>query len=224
MRNIRTCPHRICVRIFNDVIGKICRKDVRIILCGQVQIGGIQVTDNRLAALLKGGDEGVIYIIADRFSGYVMTVIRNLAGSALSPQDMEELCSDVFFKLWQHRDGLDVSLGLKPYLSVCARNAVKNRLRSLKAPAGDIDDIDIPSGLSVEHTAELHEMTEQLKNALAELSEGEREAFLRYFFYGEKTAQIAAAMGITEGTVRSKLSRTRAKLKDYLMQRGFDYV
>lgn len=182
------------------------------------------MTDNELTAQLKSGDESVVYIIADRFSGYVMTVIRNLAGRALSPQDMEELCSDVFFRLWQHREGLEESMGLKPYLSVCARNAVKNRLRSLKAPTEDIDEIDIPSGLTVERMAELHEMTLHLKNALAELSDSEREAFLRYFFYGEKTAQIAAAMGITEGAARSKLSRTRAKLKDYLMQRGFDYV
>ena len=135
----------------------------------QHNIGGIRVTDTELIALLKGGGENAIYMIADGFSGYVMTVIRNLAGRALSPQDMEELCSDVFFRLWQHRDSLEESLGLKPYLSVCARNAVKNRLRSLKAPHEDIDDLDIPSALSVEHTAELHEMTEQLKKALAEL-------------------------------------------------------
>ena len=182
------------------------------------------MTDNELITQLKGGGDGVIYIIADRFSGYVMTVIRNFAGGLLSPQDMEELCSDVFFKLWQYREGLESSFGLKPYLSVCAKNAVKNRLRGLKAPHDDIDDLDIPSPLSVEHTAELHEMTQALYNALAELSEGEREAFLRYFFYGEKTADIATAMGISEGNARSRLSRTRAKLKEYLKQRGFEYV
>ena len=182
------------------------------------------MADNELIARLKGGGESVIYIIAGEFSGYVMTVIRNFAGGALSPQDMEELCSDVFFKLWQHRESLDESFGLKPYLSVCAKNAVKNRLRSLKAPPEDIDDLDIPSELSVEHTAELHEMMEHLNSALAALSESEREAFLRYFFYGEKTAAIAGAMGISEGTARSKLSRTRAKLKEYLEQRGFDHV
>ena len=182
------------------------------------------MTDNGLISLLKSGDESAVYIISDRFSGYVMTVIRNFSGGALSPQDAEELCSDVFFGLWQHRDSLDESLGLKPYLSVCAKNAVKNRLRSLKAPYEDIDEIDFPSEFSVEHTAELHEMMETLHIALRSLSESEQEAFLRYFFYGEKTADIANAMGINEGTARSKLSRTRAKLKEYLQQRGFDYV
>ena len=195
-------------------------KDLRL----RNDIGGIHVTDNELIAGLKSGGESVIYIISAEFSGYVMTVIRNFAGGALSPQDMEELCSDVFFKLWQHRKSLDESLGLKPYLSVCAKNAVKNRLRSLKAPTEDIDDVDVPSALSVEHLAELHEMMEHLHTALSELSESEQEVFLRFFFYGEKTAAIAKAMGLNENTARSKLSRTREKLKEYLQQRGFDYV
>ena len=186
--------------------------------------GGIRVTDSELIVKLKSGDESVIYIISGEFSGYVLTVIRNFSGGTLSPQDMEELCSDVFFKLWQHREDLDESFGLKPYLSVCAKNAVKNRLRSLKAPHEDIDEIDIPSDLSVEHTAELHEMMKHLNNALGSLSESEREVFLRYSFYGEKTAEIASAMRINQGTARSELSRTRGKLKEYLKQRGFDYV
>ena len=182
------------------------------------------MTDSELIVRLKSGDESVIYIISGEFSGYVLTVIRNFSGGTLSSQDMEELCSDVFFKLWQHREDLNESFGLKPYLSVCAKNAVKNRLRSLKAPHEDIDELDIPDELSVEHMAELHEMMEHLNKALESLSESEREVFLRYFFYGEKTAEIASAMRINKGTARSKLSRTREKLKEYLKQRGFDYV
>lgn len=67
-------------------------------------------------------------------------------------------------------------------------------------------------------------MMEHLNKALSELPQDDREVFLRYFFYGEKTAAIASAMGINENTARSKLSRTRAKLKEYLEQRGFDHV
>ena len=177
-----------------------------------------------MIAELKGSGESALYRIVGEFSGYVMTVIRNFAGGALSAQDMEELCSDVFYKLWLHRENLDEKYGLKPYLSVCAKNAVKNRLRQLRQPYDDIDGLELPSELSVEKTAELNEMMRHINNALTELSEDDREVFLRYFFYGEKTAEIARAMAINENTARSKLMRTRNKLKDYLEQRGFDYV
>ena len=182
------------------------------------------MAESGLIAELKSGGESVLYRIVGEFSGYVMTVIRNFAGGILSAQDIEELCSDVFFQLWLHRETLDERLGLKPYLSVCAKNAVKNRLRQLKQLPDDIDGLDIPSELSVEKAAELHELMEQLNSALTKLSEEEREIFLRYFFYGEKTAEIAKALGINDNTARSKLSRTRNKLKEYLKQRGFDYV
>lgn len=177
-----------------------------------------------MIAELKNGGESVLYKIAEGYSGYVLTVIRNFAGGALSAQDIEELCSDVFWQMWLHRDNLDERFGLKPYLSVCAKNAVKNRLRSRRVPFENIEDLEIASGLTVEKTAELHEMMECLQKALAAISEDEREVFLRFFFYGEKTADIARAMGINENTARSKLSRTREKLKDNLTQRGFDHV
>ena len=180
--------------------------------------------DNILIAELKSGSEAALYRLSDEFSGYVMTVIRNFSGGRLPQQDIEELCSEVFWQLWLHRENLDEKYGLKPYLSVCAKNAVRNRLRSMKITPGNIDDADIASELSVERAAELHEMMEHLNKALSELPQDDREVFLRYFFYGEKTAAIASAMGINENTARSKLSRTRVKIKQYLEQRGFDHV
>lgn len=184
--------------------------------------------DKSLIDELKSGSESALYRLSDEFSGYVLTVIRNFSGGQLPPQDIEELCVEVFWQLWVHRENLDGSFGLKPYLSVCAKNAVKNRLRSMKIPPENIDDAEISSNfsaeLSVERAAELHEMMEHLSNALSGLTQYDREVFLRYFFYGEKTAAIASAMGINENTVRSKLSRTRVKLKEYLEQRGYDYV
>lgn len=180
--------------------------------------------DNRLIDELKSGSEAALYWLSDKFSGYVLTVLRNFSGGRLPPQDIEELCGEVFWQLWQHRDNLDAGLGLKPYLSVCAKNAVKNRLRSMKIQPDNIDDTDISSELSVERLAELHEMMEHLNKALSELAQDDREIFLRYFFYGEKTAVIANAMGINENTARSKLSRTRVRLKEYLEQRGFDHA
>lgn len=182
------------------------------------------MTDRELINAMAAGDESALYKLSGAYSAYVCTVIRNFSGGMLSVQDTEELCSDVFFNLWQHRDRLDEDIGLKPYLSVCARNAAKNRLRSLKQPQEDIDELEVASNVDIERAAELNAMMRCLDRALAELSEEDRTVFLRYFFYGEKTAAIARAEGIGESTVRSKLSRTKKKLREYLERRGFDHV
>lgn len=180
--------------------------------------------EQRLAERLKNGDAAALGKIIDAFSGYVCAVIRNFSRGALSEQDVDELCSDVFYKLWQKRDNLDAEMGLKAYLSAIARNAVKNRFRSQKPPTEDIDELDIADDFSIEELAERRELMRALYEALETLSDAEREVFLRFYFYGEKSSEIAIKTGAAESSVRSRLSRTRTKLREYLTERGFEYA
>lgn len=184
----------------------------------------MQTTEKRLAARLKKGDTAALEEIIDRFTGYVRTVIRNFSRGAFSEQDVDELCSDVFYSLWRRRETLDAKIGFRSYLSAIARNAVKDRFKSAKPPCEDISELEIPDGFSVEDAAQLRETMRCLDKGLEELSEEEREIFARYYFYGESTPQIAKKLNLAEGVVRSKLSRTRSKLKEYLTERGFDYA
>lgn len=184
----------------------------------------MQTKEKTLAVKLKKGDTAALKEIIDCYTGYVRTVIRNFSRGAFSEQDIEELCSDVFFSLWQHRDSLDADTGFRSYLSAVARNAVKDRFKCAKQPCEDISELEVPSDFSVEDAARLHEMLRCLDKGLEQLPEKEREIFARYYFYGESTSKIAKIMDTAEGSVRSALSRTRNKLKDYLTKRGFDHA
>lgn len=182
----------------------------------------MQTTEKRLAEKLKKSDTAALKEIIDRYTGYVRTVIRNFSRGTFSEQDIEELCSDVFFSLWRHREALDAKVGFRSYLSAIARNAVKDRFKSANPPCEDITEFEIPSSLHVEDAAVLRETLRCLDEGLSELPEKESEIFIRFYFYGESTPEISRKMNISEGTVRSALSRTRNKLKDYLTKRGFD--
>lgn len=46
----------------------------------------------------------------------------------------------------------------------------------------------------------------------------DREIFLRYYYYLQPAPEIAQAMGLTHGAVRTRLSRGRAALKKILLQ------
>lgn len=184
----------------------------------------MQTKEKTLAAELKKDDTSALKEIIDCYTGYVRTVIRNFSRSTFSEQDIDELCSDVFFSLWQHRDVIDAKIGFRSYLSTIAKNAVKDRFKSSKPPCEDISELEIPSEFSVEDAAELHEILRCLDKGLGRLPKEEQEVFARYYFYGESTPEIAAKLSITESSVRSKLSRTRNKLKEYLTKRGFDHA
>lgn len=184
----------------------------------------MKATEQRLAERLKNGDTAALGKIIDDFSGYVCTVIRNFSRGTFSEQDIDELCADVFYGLWEHRGSLEPKLGLKAYLSAISRNAVKNRFRTQKPPAEDISELELADDFSIEEAAERSELMNALYEALKTLSDAEREIFLRFYFYGEKSSEIAIKTGAAESSVRSKLSRTRAKLREYLVKRGFDDV
>lgn len=180
--------------------------------------------ENRLAAALAKGDTAALEAVIDGYSAYICTIIRNFSRGKLSVQDIDELAADVFVRLWQSRERLDRESGLKPYLSAIARNAVKNRFRSMPPLSEDITELELPSDFDVAEHAELSEAMSCLKQGLKTLSEEDSEIFLRFYFYGEKTSQIARIMNISDSTVRSKLTRTRQKLRAYMTERGFDYA
>lgn len=177
----------------------------------------------KLAAGIKQGDLSAFEKAVTGLSGYVMTVVRNFSRGHLSAQDMEEAVQDTFVALWNSRARLCPDAGLKPYISAIARNIVKNRFRALK-PTEDISELELPSDFDVAAQAEMTDMLACMNEGLDTLSAEDKAVFLRFYFYGERTAVIAQVMGLTDPTVRSKLTRTRQKLKKYMTERGFENV
>lgn len=190
------------------------------------QPGGfiMQINEKELAKRLKKGNAAALSEIIKRFTAYVRTVIRNFARGSIPEQDIDDICVEVFYSLWQYREKLDLKVGFRSYLSAIVRNAVKDVFRNAKPSCEDISELELTSGFSVEDRAEISEMLRCIDERLSELNEKEREMFVRFYFYGESTAEIAQRLDISENSVRSYLSRTRNKLKEYLMKRGFDHA
>lgn len=182
------------------------------------------MNDEKLVKALSDGNEKALEKIMKKYSGYVCTVARNFSRGALSEEEIDEISVEVFYKLWSYRKDLEIKIGLSAYLSAAARNAVKNRFRDMPPPFEDITELEVSSDYFVEDKAVLSDMTECLSKGVETLSEKDREIFLRFYLYGEKTSQIAAAMKLTESSVRTDLHRARAKLKAFMNDRGYDHV
>ena len=174
---------------------------------------------------LADGNKKALEKIMKKYSGYVCTVARNFSRGALSEEDIDEISIEVFYGLWNCRRDLDIKSRLSAYLSASARNAVKNRFKALPPPYEDITELELPSGdLSVEDKAVFSAMMDCLNEGVEQLSPKEREIFIRFYLYGEKSSYIAEAMDISEGSVRTNLYRIRAQLKNFMSERGYDHV
>ena len=99
-----------------------------------------------------------------------------------------------------------------------ARNTARSRLRRASDTLPLDEEAVIVDDRTPEATLERREQAVRVRMALLSLNPVDREVFLRFYYYYQKTADIAADMGLNESTVRTKLNRGRAKLRDFLLR------
>ena len=128
----------------------------------------------------------------------------------------------MFFRIWQTADSLDEERSISPYLAACTRNCAINKLRS---KSKDIQCGELMKDIlfcgSIENDMENAEQLELISDGLERLSKQDKEIFIRFYYYGERLAAISGKMGITENACKTRLSRTRKKLREYLAERGY---
>ena len=178
------------------------------------------VNEKRILKMLRRGDSAALEQIIDQYTPYVFAIVSNILSHALPREDLEAVVSDVFCSLWYSRAQVETGK-LKAYLAAIARNAAKSRLRRLKLTEpleDDLLDLSLPGP---EDGVLALELKAACREAVDSLGQPDSEIFLRRYFLYQKTGDIAQALGMNAATVRSKLSRGRAKLKDHLEERGY---
>ena len=178
-------------------------------------------SDKKLAERMKKGNEKAFEEIIYRFTPLVSNIIRNISSGYLNNEDIEEVTTDVFVTLWKNSEKLDVNM-LKPYIICIAKSRVKDRLRrENKFGIVDIDSVDIADDGDIFEKYENESLVSDLKDEIAKLKEPDREILIRHYYYYQPVKEISEIMGINIETVKSKLQRTRKKLKDALTGKGY---
>lgn len=78
---------------------------------------------------------------------------------------------------------------------------------------------DISDGGGLYETVEKSEEAEEIRRCLAYLTVLYREVMVRYYMHGEKVKDIAASLGISENTVKSRLDAGRKRIgKEFAME------
>ncbi|OOB80528.1 MAG: hypothetical protein BEN19_04465 [Epulopiscium sp. Nuni2H_MBin003] len=174
--------------------------------------------DKSILLNMAKGDVASYEVLIDKYTRYVVAIIKRIAINNLSNQDIEEITADVFIKLWENREKL-IADSLKKYMAIIARNLTLNRLRKVNKLC-ELDeeesiDLDTPEKELIQK-----EMQTILLNAILSFSEIDKEIFIRRFFYMQKITDIAECIGIPENTVHTKIARGKKKLEKLLLQRG----
>lgn len=175
------------------------------------------MTESKALKELKKGSEEALSWFIDKYTPYVTTIIYNIIGSYMDTADIEEVASDVFLAFWQNSQKVR-PLAAKGYLGSIARNMAKNKLRERGFDLPLEEQILMVDEITPEHICQRRELSVIVRRAVMEMPEPDREIFLRYYYYSQKTDWIANEMNLNPSTVRSKLRRGREYLRSSLIK------
>ena len=175
------------------------------------------MTEEELHHKLTHRQQQALQEAMERYGSYVKTVIYNVLRSQGTREDLEELSSDVFYSLWEQAG--TISRGkIKAWLGAVARNRAKSFLRSNHQTLPmDEDVLELPDA-SPENQALEKDLRRRLLAAVQSMSPVDKEIFLRYYYEYQTMEQISASMDIPVGTIKSRLSRGRRRLKQVIME------
>ena len=178
----------------------------------------VEGSDALLAARLAAGDDRALADAFDQLAPSVYGGALRVLGNGSAAQDVVQ---DVFVELWSHPDRYDPAAGsLRTYLMVLARHRAVDVMRSeLRRVARQekhyrLTPADPPAAASDEVMAA--ETASVVRAAVQLLPDGQRQVVELAYFNGLTCREVANAMGIPEGTAKSRLRLAMAKLETVL--------
>src|SRR5512140_1632145 len=163
--------------------------------------------------------------IYERFQPGVLRFLSRLVGE----EEAADVAQEVFLRVDRGRKGFRGESTLGTWIYRIARNTALDRLRSrpawlegarqLRAHGPDEDPEDVLSQLpderaSLERYLIGKEMSECIRGRVDALPESYRRVLVLSEFAGMTNAEIASALGISEGAVKIRLHRARALLRE----------
>jgi len=125
--------------------------------------------------------------------------------------DAEDIVSEAFYELYRKWSRLRSPDAALAYLRAVVCNLVRMRLRRLQVARKHADHV-VESVGSPEAEVLLREDQRRLVEAIRRLPTRQREALVLRYWLDLRESEIAAAMGISQGAVKSHTSRGMATL------------
>jgi RNA polymerase sigma factor (sigma-70 family) len=167
--------------------------------------------DTELNTRFSLGEETAVRAIYQRYGGAMFAV----AMSMLPNRELAAECvQEAFVKAWRASKSFDPRRELRPWLATITRRVVvdiyRREARTRSDPRADVDDTVVP--IAFERTWEAFEV----RAALDQLPDDEREVVRLAHFEGLTHSEIAEKLRVPVGTVKSRSFRAHRRLAGML--------
>jgi RNA polymerase sigma-70 factor (ECF subfamily) len=178
--------------------------------------------DEEVVARVLRGERALFELLMRRHNPLVYRTIR---GILRDDSEVEDVMQETYVSAYSHLASFRATARVSTWLARIAINAALQRLRKRGETVELRSDLEGPSLVPVsgdapfetpETHAMAHEASRALQNALEQLTPPYRVVFVLREVEGLSTAEVAAALEISEDNVKQRLHRAKGYIREAL--------
>jgi RNA polymerase sigma-70 factor (ECF subfamily) len=182
----------------------------------------------------RTADAGLVIAIARYNPDAFAEAFRRHAGAVFSLAQRllweralaEELVQEIFLRLWEQPDRFDQGRGsLRSFLLMDAHARCVDRIRADNRRR-EREERTVRATIAADYDLGLEaydlDIAEQVREAMATLSDAERRAIELAYFGGHTYREVARILDEPEGTIKSRIRTGLTRLRTQLLDRGID--
>lgn len=175
-----------------------------------VPISQSNTDDAALVAAVVGGDRAALETVFQQYGGAIKSMaMRVLRNETLA----EDVVQDVFVSFWKAPHKYDPDRGtLRTFLVTLAHRRAVDAVRSEEARHRREEKVPEDVAPSIDDEVWARTLSDSVRVALEDLSDGERDAISLAYFGGLSYVEVANRLGAPEGTVKSRIRSGMRKL------------
>ena len=173
-----------------------------------------------IIARARRGDAHAFEQLVTAYRNQVFRLALRMCGNEA---DADEVAQEAFLSAWKGLPNFRGESRFSTWLYQLTTHAAIDLMRREKrqAAAEDIDEITAADdGPSPQQQVERTETQREIRSALMQLPEEYRQVLLLRFMQELSYEEIGRALKLPVGTVKSRLNRAKAQLKDILSRSG----
>lgn len=186
-------------------------------------------TDTALVTRAQQGDQDAFAALVEQNQGKIYNLALRMTGN---PQDAADITQEAFLSAWRALPAFQGGSSFSTWLYRMAHNAAIDHLRKEKRkqehmPSTPLEQSEGESSIplpdyrySPEPSLERKELRQSIEAGLGTLSQEHRAVLVLREMEGLSYREIAQALELEEGTVKSRIARARIELRQYLQNNG----
>ncbi len=177
-----------------------------------------EASDEDLVMCICEGNQAALALLVERHHAALMGYLCRFTGGDRT--FAEDITQETFFKVLRACNSFNPHQRFKPWLYAIATNLMRDHSRRLEtrqteAWSNDLDELQ-QGGSSPENIVIHQEEQAQVAQAMMQLSETNRATLILRFYNDLSLQEIAQALGVPLGTVKSRLSNAIHQLNQIM--------